>query len=79
MHPYQQEILTTALEQRDREIIEYQVNIDNYRRAIAKIADDDADLLPFRAQLQELLNSGLLEQRKSQLIRDVIAEQLSGN
>lgn len=77
MHPYQKEILTTALEQRDREIIEYQVNIDNYQRAIAKISDDDTDLLSFRSQLQELLTSGLIEQRKSQIIRDVIAEQLA--
>ena len=37
MHPYQREILTGALEGRERELIEYQTNIDNYRRAIDKI------------------------------------------
>lgn len=78
MHPYQREILTSALEGRDRELIEYQVNIDNYRLALTKIADDDEELQPFREQLQNLLSSSLLEQRKSQIIRDVIAEQLAG-
>jgi len=77
MHPYQHEILTTALEGREKELIEYQVNIDNYRLAITRISDDDKELLPFREQLQNLLTSSLLEQRKSTIIRDVIAEQLA--
>lgn len=77
MNAYQQEILTSALEARERELIEYQVNIDNYTLAIAKIADDDEELQPFKQQLQGLLASSLLEQRKSKLIRDVIAEQLA--
>jgi hypothetical protein len=77
MNPYQREILTGALEGREKELIEYQVNIDNYRLAIARISDDDTELLPFREQLQNLLSSSLLEQRKSTIIRDVIAEQLS--
>lgn len=77
MHPYQKEILTTALEAREKELIEYQVNIDNYRLAIGKINDDDTELLQFRDQLKSLLESSLLEQRKSKIIRDVIYEQLS--
>ena len=78
MNAYQQEILTSALEAREKELIEYQVNIDNYTLAIARIADDDVELQPFKEQLQALLSSSLLEQRKSKLIRDVIAEQLAG-
>ena len=77
MHPYQFEILTSALEGRERELIEYQTNIDNYRLAIAKIDDDDLELQSFKEQLENLLSSSLLEQRKSQIIRDVIAEQLA--
>ena len=77
MHPYQLEILTSALEGRERELIEYQTNIDNYRLAIAKIDDDDLELQSFKEQLENLLSSSLLEQRKSQIIRDVIAEQLA--
>ena len=77
MTPYQIELLTAALEGREKEIIEYQTNIDNYRLAINKIADNDLEMIPFRDQLQNLLSSSLLEQRKSQIIRDVIAEQLA--
>jgi hypothetical protein len=77
MTPYQLEILNNALEMRDREITEYQVNIDNYTRAIAKIADDDVAMLPFKEQLQELLRTSLVEQRKCQIIREVIADQLA--
>lgn len=77
MHPYQREILTGALEGREKELIEYQTNIDNYRLAIAKIDDSDLELQPFKEQLENLLSSSLLEQRKSQIIRDVIAEQLA--
>ena len=77
MHPYQREILTSALEGREKELIEYQVNIDNYRLALTKISDSDEELAPFKQQLENLLSSSLLEQRKSQIIRDVIAEQLA--
>lgn len=77
MNTYQREILTSALEARERELIEYQVNIDNYRLAITKITDDQEDLLSFRDQLKSLLESNLLEQKKSKIIRDVIAEQLN--
>lgn len=75
MHPYQREILTTALEGRERELIEYQVNIDNYRLAIEHIGSDE-ELQPFREQLQNLLASSLLEQKKSQVILTVIKQQL---
>ena len=76
MHPYQREILTTALEGREKELIEYQVNIDNYRLAIEKIGSDE-ELQPFREQLQNLLASSLLEQKKSQVIFEVIQDQLA--
>ena len=75
MHPYQREILTTALEGREKELIEYQVNIDNYRLAIEHIGSDE-ELQPFREQLQNLLASSLLEQKKSQVILTVIKQQL---
>lgn len=78
MHPYQREILTTALEGRERELIEYQVNIDNYRLAIEHIGSDE-ELQPFREQLQGLLTSSLLEQKKSQVILTVIKQQLDSD
>lgn len=74
-HEYRKEILTAALDARIREVTEYQVNIDNYRLAIEKIGDDE-ELRPFKQQIQALLASSLLEQRKAQIMLDVIRCQL---
>ena len=73
-HEYRKEILTAALEARVKEVTEYQVNIDNYRLAIEKIGDDE-ELRPFKQQIQALLTSSLLEQRKAQIMLDVIRSQ----
>ena len=75
MHPYQREILTSSLEGREKEIIEYQTNIDNYRLAIEHIGDDE-ELADFKLQLEELLRSSLLEQKKSKVILTVMKQQL---
>jgi hypothetical protein len=72
---YRNEILSSALESRIREVTEYQVNIDNFRLAIVKIGDD-AELQPFKENLQNLLASSILEQRKAQIMLDVIRSQL---
>lgn len=73
-HEYRKEILTTALDTRIKEVTEYQVNIDNYRLAIERIGDDE-ELQPFKQQIQTLLVSSLLEQRKAQIMLDVIRSQ----
>jgi hypothetical protein len=74
MHPYQRELLESSLAAREREIIEYQVNIDNFRLAIKQV--EDADLQEFKTQLQTLLASSLLEQKKTQIMQTVIQYQL---
>lgn len=73
-HEYRKEILTAALEARVKEVTEYQVNIDNYRLAIERIGDDE-ELRQFKQQIQSLLASSLLEQRKAQIMLDVIRSQ----
>ncbi len=72
---YQKEILTSALDARIKEVTEYQVNIDNFRLAVERIGDDH-ELQQFKQQLQELLSSSLLEQRKAQIMLNVIKSQL---
>lgn len=74
------DVLTTALEARNDEISNYQINIDNYERAIVKIDNEHADnaaIMEFRKQLTELLESSKTEQLKSIIIRDVIADQIA--
>ncbi len=73
-------ILLPALEGRDQELLTYQINIDNYRLAIAKISADHADnedLLAFRDELQTRLDEELRQQSRARIIRDVIADQVA--
>lgn len=77
------ETLKAALEARDDELENYQINIDNYTRAIAKIEAEYKDgrdafhveMQKFADQMRELLRTSLIEQNKARIIRDVIAEQ----
>tara|TARA_R100000278_G_scaffold84433_1_gene64632 strand:+ start:1216 stop:1467 length:252 start_codon:yes stop_codon:yes gene_type:complete len=74
------ETLNSALTAREDEILNYQINIDNYVRAIAKIEAEHAGkpgMSEFSANLSNLLESSKTEQLKAIIIRDVIADQLA--
>lgn len=77
------EILRAALDARDNEILEYQINIDNFRLAIEKISEEhqghseiDLAMRDFSTSLQALLVESSIEQKKAQIIRSVIKAQL---
>lgn len=73
------EILSSATVQREREVMHHQINIDNYRLAIAEVQAnhaDDADMVEFAARLEELLASSIREQAKEKLMLKVIKSQL---
>lgn len=70
------QILTEAKTQRETEVFHYQINIDNYTMGIEQIGDNP-DLQEFKAQLQATLSTEIREQRKSQLMLDVINTQLA--
>jgi hypothetical protein len=73
------QILQENLAGRHDEIMNYQINIDNFSRAIAKIDADYAgepNLVEFRENLVNLHDSNKIEQLKAIIIRDVIAEQV---
>jgi hypothetical protein len=67
--------LTDYKKQRVREVIDYQINIDNFRHAI-EIIGDEPEMQEFKSQLDELLKSHLYEQRKAQIMLDAITMQL---
>lgn len=69
------EILKDALAARVEEVGQYQLNIDNYRLAIPR-AEGDPDLTDFVISLRELLRSSIIEQKKAQIMLDVIQSQL---
>jgi hypothetical protein len=65
---------------RNNEISEYQLNIDNFKRAIVKVDTeyaDNQDMLEFKQHLQQLLADNQREQLKSIIMRDVIADQIA--
>lgn len=71
---YRKQILNDALEQRQREVVEYQINIDNYRLALERVGNDP-DLQDFKEHLQHLLKTSIIEQKKAQIILDVVKIQ----
>jgi len=74
------ETLQSALKGRNEEIIGYQINIDNYIRAIAKINSEHVSnpaMIEFRDRLVDMLESHKTEQLKAIIIRDVIADQIA--
>lgn len=73
-------ILTSSLEQRKKEVLYYQINIDNYTKALSLIEEkysDRDDLQSFVDQLNALLESSILEQTKEKIMLEVIEDQLS--
>ena len=74
------ETLQSALDARNDELLGYQINIDNYTRAIDKINAEHQNnpaMIEFRDRLADMLESHKTEQLKSMIIRDVIADQLT--
>jgi muramoyltetrapeptide carboxypeptidase LdcA involved in peptidoglycan recycling len=69
------QILTDALSQREQEILGYQINIDNYKLAI-EMAKEDPDLADFSQNLNNLLASSILEQKKAKIMYEVIKKQV---
>tara|TARA_R110000851_G_scaffold2217_1_gene8594 strand:- start:2856 stop:3086 length:231 start_codon:yes stop_codon:yes gene_type:complete len=75
MNEYRKEILESALDARQREVIEYQVNIDNFTMAAERIGDD-LDLQNYKATISDMLTQTMVEIKKAKLMLGVIEEQL---
>ena len=74
------QILQASLKPRNDEILNYQINIDNYTLAIDKIDAqyaDNSDLIEFRDKLTTEVKNHKTEQLKSIIIRDVITDQIN--
>lgn len=75
-----EEILSSALKAREQEVMHYQINIDNYTLALEEInnmpTEERAELSSFINQLQDLLASEKLEQKKAKIMLSVIKRQV---
>ena len=71
------ETLQQAKKARLDEIEHYQINIDNYKSAIKLIEQDNEEsMFAFKQQLEELLSSSLIEQKKASIMLKAIIENL---
>lgn len=70
-----EQMLRAALEQRTNEVTEYQVNIDNCVLALEAIRCEEG-MGDFRDQLRNLLDTSRHEQRKAQIMLDVVKAQV---
>ena len=71
------EVLKQALVARQDEVMGYQINIDNYTLAIEHIkASGDEDLVDFCQNLELLLASEKLEQKKAMVMLFVVQQQI---
>jgi hypothetical protein len=70
------EILTQAKEVREQEVLEYQINVDNYVLGIAQL-EASGEQPEFKVQLEQLLSDTRREMGKAQLMLDVINIQLN--
>jgi hypothetical protein len=79
-HKTRQEVLTASLKAREQEIMYYQINIDNYAIALKKISElspsEQIELSSFAEQLNTLLASEKLEQKKAKIMLSAIQEQV---
>jgi len=79
MNTARQTILEQAADHRETEVMQHQINIDNYRLAIAEIDANyqgHADMAEFRVRLDDLLQSSIVEQMKEAIMLKVIKAQL---
>ena len=74
------QIISASLEARLKEVMHYQINIDNYSIALEMIEgmepDEQAELADFVEQLKGLLASSILEQKKAKIMLAVIERQV---
>lgn len=77
-----EQILASALESRENEVMHYQINIDNYTLALEEISkmsvEEKAELSGFADQLRTLLTSEKMEQSKAKILLAVLKRQVSG-
>jgi len=75
-----QEILQKAAEDREQEVMLYQINIDNFSLAIKRVDAmpeyERKELAEFRSDLLMRLVDSRREQKKAQIMLDVILDQL---
>lgn len=74
-------ILRSSVIERRQSVMNYQINIDNFRLAIEKIEAEHSKkphMVKFAEHLKDLMRSSIEEQDKEAIILEVIEQQLEG-
>lgn len=74
-------ILRSSVIERRQSVMNYQINIDNFRLAIEKIEAEHSEkphMVKFAEHLKDLMRSSIEEQDKEAIILEVIEQQIAG-
>jgi len=74
METYRKELLVTNLEARRKEVMDYQINIENFQLALKEI-ENDSSMNEFRQRLEQLLMEHIREHKKSSVMLKVLEVQ----
>lgn len=74
METYRKELLLTNLEARRKEVMDYQINIENFQLALKEI-ENDSSMHEFRQRLEQLLMEHIREHKKSSVMLKVLEAQ----
>lgn len=74
METYRKELLLTNLEARRKEVMDYQINIENFQLALKEI-ENDSSMNEFRQRLEQLLMEHIREHKKSSVMLKVLEVQ----
>lgn len=74
METYRKELLLLNLEARRKEVIDYQINIENFQLALKEI-ENDSSMSEFRQRLEQLLMEHIREHKKSSVMLKVLEAQ----
>ena len=74
MDEYRKELLTTSLEARKREVLEYAVNIENFQLALKEV-ENDPNMAEFKQRLEQLLGEHIREHKKASVMLAVLEAQ----
>jgi len=74
METYRKELLLANLEARRKEVMDYQINIENFQLALKEI-ENDSSMNEFRQRLEQLLMEHIREHKKASIMLKVLEVQ----
>jgi len=74
MQEYRKEMLMNNLDARKREVMDYQINIENFQLALKEI-ENDSSMNEFKQRIEQLLAEHIREHKKASIMLKVLEVQ----